>query len=169
MVVKDSKVGSGRVGGSALLKIATPARGIIINSIYPSVAANFVDIVVHGPRLTPQVWIVVYGGHVDTSVVCDGFEKLHVVNRSLVGSSTSSICPLVAVLVLNLVEDDITAIDNRMLSNDFVHSLDVRLPGFSVSSIVVAERAICAGRYPTRETTASTFCVDVWSRTVENV
>jgi hypothetical protein len=79
----------------------------------------------------------VYGGHVDSSIVRDSLEKLHVVNRSLVGSSASSICPLVTIFILNLVEDDITAIDNRMLSDDSVDGFDVRLPGFGVSGVIV--------------------------------
>lgn len=90
-------------------------------------------------------------------------------NRSFVGSSASSVCPLVAIFVLDLVEDDVAAIDNGMLGNDSVDSLDVGLPGFGVSSVVVTERTIRAGCYPTRETTASAFRIDVGSGTIEDV
>jgi hypothetical protein len=56
-----------------------------------------------------------------------------------------------------------------MLSNDFVYSLDIRFPGFGVSGIVIAKRAVRAGCYPARETTASAFRIDVGSGAIEDI
>lgn len=56
-----------------------------------------------------------------------------------------------------------------MLSDYTVDSLDIRLPGISVSCIVVTKRPVGTSCDPTRKTTASTFCIYVGSRAVEYV
>lgn len=56
-----------------------------------------------------------------------------------------------------------------MFSNYPVDSLDVGLPGFSISGIVVTERTVRASRYPAWETTTRAFCIDVRTRTIEDI
>ena len=56
-----------------------------------------------------------------------------------------------------------------MLSDDVVDSLNVGLPGFGVSCVVVAERTIRTRGHPARETTASTFRIDVGTGTIEDI
>lgn len=169
IVVEDCEVRGRRVGRTTLLKVATPARRVVIHCIKPGVTANVIDVVVHAPRLASKVGVIMYGRHVDTSVVCNSLEKLHVVNGSLVGGSLSGVGPLVTILILNLVENHVAAIDNRVLSNDTVDGLNVGLPGFSISRVVVAKRSVGTSCDPAWETTASTFCVNIGSRAVEYV
>lgn len=169
VVVEDCEVRGRRVGRTTLLKVATPARRVVIHCIKPSVTANVVDVVVHAPRLATKVGVVVYGRHVDTSVVCNSLEKLHVVDGGLVRSSLGGVGPLVTILILNLVENYVSTIDDRVLGNDTVDSLNIGLPGFGVSRVVVAKRAISTSCDPAWETTASTFCVNVGSRAVKYV
>lgn len=56
-----------------------------------------------------------------------------------------------------------------MLSDNTVDSLDIRFPGFGISCIVITKRAIGTSRDPTRETTASTFCIDIGSGAIKYI
>lgn len=108
-------------------------------------------------------------GYLDGGRADGALEQLHVINACRVGSLRGDVGPLVAVFVLELVEDDVASVGDSMREDDFGHLLHVRLPCGGVSRVVVAKRTILASGQPSRESSCIGFSVDVRTWTEDHV
>ena len=76
---------------------------------------------------------------------------------------------MVTIFVFDLVDDHVAAIGDGVFSDNLIHRFDVRLPGFGVSSVVVAKRTISSSGDPAGKASPSTLGIDVGSWSVEDV
>ena len=169
VIIENSEVRKIAVTANAFLQVAAPAGWITVDTIKPGITADLVDVIIHRPRLCVEIWIVMSRRHVDACIVRRSFQEFHVVDGRFVWCAGCDVGPLFAIFVLDLVENDVTTVSNRVLGNDFVDVFDVWLPGFCIARVIVAKCAVVSGRDPAREAPSSTFGVDVWSGTIIDV
>jgi hypothetical protein len=96
-------------------------------------------------------------------------EELHVVNACGVGGFGGHVCPLVAIFVFDLVEDDVAPVGDGVWEDNFGHLLHVRFPGSGVSRVVITESAIITGGEPAWEASCVGFGVDIRTWTEDHV
>lgn len=94
---------------------------------------------------------------------------MHVVDSCRIGRLRSDIRPLIAVFVLELVEDDVTSVGDSVRKNSFRHLLHIRLPCSSIPRVIVAKGAIIARGQPAWESATVRFGVDIRTGTEDNV
>ena len=165
VVVEDSEVWREAISAGALGQVAGPAGRVVVGGIDVDVATGADGVVVLRPGFGAEVWIIVEERQRNRGRADGAFEELHVVDACGVGGFGGDVGPLVAIFVLDLVEDYVASISNCMREDNFGHLLHVRLPSSGVSRVVVAKGAIVAGSEPPRESSCVCFCVNVrpWS------
>lgn len=99
-----------------------------------------------------------------------GLEKFHIRYGNLIGHALRRAAnPLIAVLVLNLVDKGIPAIRDLVFAGNLRHLGEVRFPGIRIPRIIVPQSAVFTGRQPEWESTGAGFGINVWSRAYDDV
>ena len=161
VVVEDGKVWWETIGAGALVQVAGPAGRIVVDAVDVDVATRADGVVVFRPGFRAKVGVVMERWDFNGGSANGALEELHVVDARGVGGFGGHVGPLVAVLVLELVEDDVASVGDGMREDNFGHLLHVRLPSSRVSRVVVAKSAVVAGREPAREASCVRFGVNV--------
>lgn len=169
VVVEDGKVWWETIGAGAFGQVTGPAGWVVVDGVDVDVATSTDSVVVFRPGFGAKVGVIVERWDFDRGSADRALEELHVVNACSVRRLCVHVCPLVAVFVLNLVEDDIASVGDSVREDDFGHLLHVRLPCSGVSRVVVTKGAVFAGSEPSREPSCVGFGVDIRARPEDHI
>lgn len=141
----------------------------MVESVKPDIASNVVNVVVHGPGFCAKVWVVGNGGDIYTTSGGGGLEKLHVSDGSFVRCACGHVCPLLSIFILNLIEENVAAASELVVSNYGGNVVEIRCPGLSVSGIIVTKGTISTSSEPTGKATGGSLGVDIRARAEQDV
>jgi hypothetical protein len=156
------------VGTSAFVEVARPARWVAVQSGNIDVAYSTGRKVLT-PALGVHIRVVVNERNIDTMGSCRVLQCLHVSSGSIVRDLLFCVLPLLAVLVLDLVDKCIATFGYKMFGGELRELGEVRIQGLEVSWVVVSELSVRSSCEPQREASGIGFSVNVGAGPGNNV
>lgn len=108
-------------------------------------------------------------GHIDAIIPRIILQQLEILLNGDIVDPLFDVEPLLRVLVLYLVQDDVTTIRDEMRLHLLRHLGHVGNPRLGVPRVVVPQLAVGTGRDPQREAAGVGLGVDVWTGSQDHV